>query len=247
MMSFQRESVTTMTQQYSGGDDIIGYTIRDLDETNLSLGVDALEQRLGTDVVSGADIAVTAPVTLVNGNDTRRTMVTGYPEEMLAEGRFSLAARSDDYDSDQAAWAALSENSSLAIMDGTALQSMFATSYGTFYVDVGDEVAATTQDGSTRQMKVIGIMDQLFVGGMFVSAGAADEIAPVLDRTLYYIELSHDIDITADDASKEIERTFVEHGMITIVVKDLVEEFMSMSSSMMQLMEIFLGIGLIVD
>jgi len=244
--SFQRESVTTMTQQYSGGYDIIGYTIRDLDDANLSLGVDALEQRLETDVVSRADIAVTAPVTLVSGNATRRTMLIGYPEEMLAEGRFSLAARSDDYDSDQAAWTALSENSSLAILDGTALQSMFATSYGTFYVDVGDEVAASTQDGSTHQMKVIGIMDQLFVGGMFVSASAADEIAPVLDRTLFYIELAHGLDLTADDASKEIERTFVEYGMITIVVKDLVEEFMSMSSSMMQLMEVFLGIGLIV-
>jgi putative ABC transport system permease protein len=244
--SFQRESVTTMTQQYSGGYDIIGYTIRDLDDANLSLGVETLEQRLGTDVVSRADTAVTAPVTLVNGNDTRRTMVIGYPEEMLAEGRFSLAARSDDYDSDQAAWAALSENSSLAIMDGTALQSMFATSYGTFYVDVGDEMTALAQDGGSHQMKVIGIMDQMFVGGMFVSASAADEIAPVLDRTLFYIELAHGLDMTADDASKEIERTFVEYGMITVVVKDLVEEFMSMSSSIMQLMEVFLGIGLIV-
>jgi len=84
------------------------------------------------------------------------------------------------------------------------------------------------------------------VGGIFMSEDAAREIAPEVSNTLFYIELVHGIDITADQASKEIERTFIDYGMITLVVKDVIEEFMSLSASVMQLMEVFLGIGLIV-
>jgi putative ABC transport system permease protein len=70
--------------------------------------------------------------------------------------------------------------------------------------------------------------------------------SPRVTTNLFYFAIAPPAGYTVADVAEQLERTFIEYGMITIVVKDTIEEVMQMSSSIMQLMEIFLGVGLIV-
>jgi len=46
--------------------------------------------------------------------------------------------------------------------------------------------------------------------------------------------------------SKDLEREFLTSGMQTIVIRDVIQEFLEISSSIMNLFQVYLGLGLIV-
>jgi putative ABC transport system permease protein len=246
--SFQRESVDATAQRYSGGYEILGMSMRDIPAQNLTAGLAALNNTFGENVISSVKVARTAPATLlVEGeNDTRGTTVIGYDSSMLAEGSFSLSQRADDYSSDAEVWGAVAHNSSLVIMDGSVVQQMYGANYGSFYVDIGQRLTIMYQNGNTTNATVIGIMDQVFLAGIFTSSDFVRENAPVSHENLMYFAISHGASVKHSEIGHELEKTFVEYGLLTYVIRDLVEQFMSTASSVMQLMEVFLGIGLIV-
>ena len=247
--SFQRESVETLTESYSGGFDVIGYTFRDMPEENLTAGMAAVEQAVGADdAIERAEYSTTATAMMLpeGGNETETVTLVGYSGSMLLGNQFSLAERSTWYDSDESAWRALLTNDSVAMIDGSVLSSMFSMVAGGSSVNVGDEVMLTSLDGATKNVTIIGIMDQMFVRGIFMSSSFVAEFSPDVTTNLFYFSIDPPAGYTVADVAEQLERTFIEYGMITIVVKDTIEEVMQMSSSIMQLMEIFLGVGLIV-
>jgi putative ABC transport system permease protein len=63
---------------------------------------------------------------------------------------------------------------------------------------------------------------------------------------VFYIATPQDSPVDNKELSKGLENEFVEYGLVTFVVKDTVEQYMSTVSSIMQLMEVFLGVGLVV-
>jgi putative ABC transport system permease protein len=95
-------------------------------------------------------------------------------------------------------------------------------------------------------LTIIGIMDQMFFQGMFVSEEYVSEFAPSSSKLLYYFSVREGTGFTNAEVAEQIERVFVEYGVTTIVIRDTIEMVFGMISSIMQLMEIFLGMGLIV-
>jgi putative ABC transport system permease protein len=246
--SFQRESVDATAQKFSGGYEILGMSMRDIPAQNLTAGLAALNNTLGENVISNVEVARTAPATLlVEGeNETRGTTVVGYDGTMLAEGSFSLSQRADEYSSDAEAWGAVAQYPSLVIMDGSVVRQTYGPSYGTFFVEIGQRLTIMYQNGNTTNATVVGIMDQVFLTGVFTSSDFVLENAPASHENLMYFAISHGTSVEHSEIGHELEKTFVEYGLLTYVIRDLVEEFMSTASSIMQLMEVFLGIGLIV-
>jgi putative ABC transport system permease protein len=246
--SFQRESVDATAQKFSGGFEILGISMLDIPAQNLTAGLAALNNTFGENVISSVEFARTAPATLlVEGeNETRSTTVIGYGGTLLAEGSFSLAQRADEYGSDAEAWGAVAHDPSLVIMDGSVVRQMYGPSYGTFFVEIGQKLTIMFQNGNTTDATVIGIMDQVFLGGVFTSSDFVLENAPESHENLMYFATTQGTSVKHSEIGRELEKTFVEYGLLTYVIRDVVEEFMSTASSIMQLMEVFLGIGLIV-
>ncbi len=89
-------------------------------------------------------------------------------------------------------------------------------------------------------------MDQYFIQGMYCSHEFVHTFNPFATDTLFYFETSPPAGVADADVAKKMEQAFVEYGLTTLVVRDTVEEAMTMIASVMQLMEIFLGMGLIV-
>jgi putative ABC transport system permease protein len=246
--SFQRESVDATAQKFSGGYDILGMSMRDIPAQNLTVGLAALNSTFGENVMSSVEVARTAPATLIveGANETRTTTLIGFDGSMLAAGSFSLSQRADEYGSDAEAWEAVAHDPSLVIMDGSVVRQMYGPSYGSFFVEIGQRLTIVYQNGNTTSATVIGIMDQVFLTGAFTSSGFVLENAPTSRENLLYFAISNSASAEHSDIGNELEKIFVEYGLLTYVIRDLVEQYMSTVSSVMQLMEVFLGIGLIV-
>lgn len=246
--SFQRESVDTMAEKFAGGYEILGMSMRDISRDNLTAGFNEINQTFGGPTISHFASVTTAPVGLMLNatSEPHKSTLIGFDESVLASGGFSLSQRAEQYASDAQAWAAVASDPGLVIMDGSVVPTIYGMAFGTFFVGLGDTMTVTLQDGSTANVTVIGIMDQMFAQGVFTSSAFIEENAPSYDTNLFYIALYDGISVSHDEVAHELERTFAEYGLVTIVMKDTVREFMGMVSSVMQLMEIFLGLGLVV-
>ncbi|MGB2580914.1 MAG: FtsX-like permease family protein [Thermoplasmata archaeon] len=247
MASFQRESVDTLTEQFSGGYDVIGMTFRDLPDDEMSSGLDRLTEAIGGSAIDRVSGALIANIDLVRegDNESYQRSLIGFDDVAIEGGGFSLADRSTDYETDADAWSALATDRSVAIVDGSAIPNMYG-SFGFLSFDVGQTITVTVFNGTTVNLTVIGIMDQMFLQGIFVSDDFVAELAPSSAKMLHYFSIEEGTGLTNAEVAEQLERVFVEYGMTTIVIRDTIEMVFSMVASIMQLMEIFLGMGLIV-
>ena len=246
--SFQRESVEKTTQQLSGGYEIIGFSMLEIPESNLTAGLELVNETVGADVVLSYErVAIGYGTMNVSGIDDFDYTMIGFSDRMISEARYSLMRRAPEYATDEEAWSAIISDHSLVIMDGSVVPSQFGmTTFSPISLDVGDVIRVTTPIGTQTNVTIVGIMDQIFNTGMFCSNEFLHEFNPLAKDTMLYFETSPSSGIPDAEVSTRMEQVFVEYGLTTIVVRDTVEMAMTMIASVMQLMEIFLGMGLIV-
>lgn len=247
--SFQRESVTKITSQLSGGYETLGFSIVDIDQENMTAGVAQVNDRLGEGAVRGFQIASMGAIQFYvpETGKTHDYTMTGFPDSLLMDSEFSLMRRASEYATDAEAWAALASNHSLVIMDGSVVPSMFgATTFSPLSLDIGQRLTLRSYTGAETDVTIIGIMDQSFITSVYTSSSFTLEFVPTARSNLYYFDTAPPADVTDAEIAKQLETQFVSYGLSTIVLKDTVEQIMSMVASIMQLMEIFLGIGLVV-
>jgi len=246
--SFQRESVEKTTEQLSGGFEILGFSMLEIPAENLTAGLELVNQSLGAGTIESYDVAANGYATLnVSGQDEFDYPLIGFSDRMISEARYSLMKRAPQYATDADAWNALLSNHSLVIMDGGVVPSQFGpTTFNAISIEVGDVVNVRTPFGTEASVAVVGIMDQYFSAGMYCSHEFLHSFDPLAKDTSFYFETAPPAGIADADVSQKVEQLFVEYGLTTFVVRDTVEEAMTMVASVMQLMEIFLGMGLIV-
>ncbi|MBN1678439.1 MAG: FtsX-like permease family protein [Candidatus Thermoplasmatota archaeon] len=245
--SFQRESVEKTTQQLSGGYEILGFSMLEIPASNLTAGLLLVNESVGADAILSHDVAGTGPATLsVAGGDEVDYVMIGFSDRMISEARYSLMRRAPEYSTDADAWNALTSNHSLVIMDGAVIPSQFGATISSVSLDIDDVIHVRTPVGTETDLKIIGIMDQYFISGMYCSNEFLHSFNPLAKDSLLYFETSPSSGVADAVVSSEMEKVFVEYGLTTLVVRDTVEEAMTMVASVMQLMEIFLGMGLIV-
>jgi putative ABC transport system permease protein len=243
--SFQRESVDSTTQQLSGGFELMGISIRDLPASEFETIASDLTS---SDAIDRIEPSLTAPIGLVTegSNESVGYSILGMTDSMLEHNEFSLAERLPEYDSDEAAWHALADGSNIAIIDGTVRPQMYGPSFGIVSVNLGETVTLVMADGHPVQVKVIGIMDQTMNMAVFTSNGFIENSSSIVNHNLFYISTSKQSNWTDQAIADELEKRFVEYGFRAYVARDMAKSLLDMISSMMQLMEIFLGMGLIV-
>jgi putative ABC transport system permease protein len=245
--SFQRESVEKTTEQLSGGFEILGFSMLEINDSNFTEGLELVNQSLGAGTIVSHEVAAHGGTTVTAvGMDEFEYPVIGFSDHMISEARYSLMKRAPEYSTDAEAWDALLHNDSLIIMDGTVVPSMFGTTtFSAISLDVNEFIEMEIA-GTRMNVTIVGIMDQTFIQGVFCSYGFLHSLDPYATDTLHYFETAPQAGVANSDVSSEMEKVFIEYGLTTFVVRDTVEEAMTMVASVMQLMELFLGMGLIV-
>jgi putative ABC transport system permease protein len=247
--SFERESVNTTTQNFSGGFQVIGSSFRGIDEANLTAHLDHLNQTFEQGAIQRVEAARSAAVTLIpeGANTSSSYLIVGFSDSMLLDHRFTLSKRSPSFATDQEAWDALAgPNSSYAIVDGSVTPIMYGPSYGSLSIDVDQKVSVISSTGAEQNFTVIGIMNQFLVTGVFTSSEHVATFTQDSKLNIFYFETSPQMQHSGVELAKALESEFVQYGLITYSIKDVVKTFLGMVSSIMQLFEVFLGVGLIV-
>jgi putative ABC transport system permease protein len=251
--SFERESVSTTTQNFSGGFQVIGSSFRGIDAANLTAHLDHLNQTNNHDyqgAIQRVEVARSASIDLVpEGTDSSsRYLIVGFSDTMLREHRFSLSKRSPSFATDQEAWNALiGPNSSYAIIDGSVTPVSYGPSNGgALSIVVGQKVSVTSNSGAKQDLTIIGIMNQFLLPGVFTSAEHVATFTQDSDLNIFYFESSPQMQHSNVELAKALESEFVQYGLITYSIKDVVKTYLGMVSSIMRLLEVFLAMGLIV-
>jgi putative ABC transport system permease protein len=104
----------------------------------------------------------------------------------------------------------------------------------------------STADGSTHQVKVIGVIDSKIgsLYGMFGTQATMDTIHGQIASTSYYVALS-DPD-QANAAAQDIESALLRNGVEGVAIRDELEEAQAQESGFLYIIEGFMGLGLVV-
>jgi putative ABC transport system permease protein len=244
--SFQRESVDSVAQQFSGGFEIVGVSIKDMTKDDIDHGLG--EMSYGSGIIDRVEVARTAAVEILrpDENDTIQYSMMGFSQTMLSDNQFSLSQRSKAYETDEDAWNAVASNSSLVIIDGSVVPNGIGLMGGIIAVDLGETLTVAMTDNHMVNLTVVGIMDQQFNMGIYTLDTFLQNESPANSQNLFYMSTAPNSPQAPTDVAKALEIEFASYGLRTYVVRDLVKDVMDTTSSVMQLMEIFLGMGLVV-
>ena len=244
--SFQREGVDKVAQQFSGGFEIVGVSIKDMTKDDIDHGLG--EMSYGSGIIDRVEVARTAAVGILrpDENDTIQYSMIGFSQTMLSDNQFSLSQRSKAFETDEDAWNAVASNSNLVIIDGSVVPNGFGLRTGIVAVGLGETLTVAMTDNSMVNLTVVGIMDQQFNMGIYTLDTFLQNESPANSQNLFYMSTTSNSPQAPTDVAKALEIEFVSYGLRTYVVRDLVKDVMGTTSSVMQLMEIFLGMGLIV-
>lgn len=248
--SFQRNSVESAFVEEAGSYEIIGFSNPSTPIVNISENIShrpSLANRF--DEISSVSVS-RANVYAVEQGENSSIPVTlyGADERFFEENDFTFHSMMVGYDSPQDIWDAVRADPSLVVTDGsTAVDIHYGPeTIGAFRIEAGEELVLQTMAGPVNKT-VVGIVDQsLFFQGVVMSDATLNyHFGARLPSLFFFTASDPDIE-NVRSLSKDLEREFLTSGMQTIVIRDVIQEFLEISSSIMNLFQVYLGLGLIV-
>ena len=240
--SLEADVVRTSVARLSGGYDLIV-------SFDQARAPQDLESRIRSDVPSFkfAEVAGLASVTTkidVGDSVTLVYPVRGADHSFVRTNDYTFSEMLPEFKGPREVWDALETNSSLVVLDG-----MFSGGFEGFQSNgvrahAGDNVTITSSIGQQSRLKVAAVMDELFIPGAFVSYGFLNYSYPGARLDSYFVTLEPGY--PAADAGKRIEDAYVLEGASVLVIRDLVDQVLSISRSIMVLIQAYMGIGLVV-
>ncbi|UCH88615.1 MAG: FtsX-like permease family protein [Thermoplasmata archaeon] len=262
--SMQASQGDMMLEQQSGGYDIIGVTNPRTPFENLTLEtlppelqnkvdqIEVLSQSIVTIIdYDREEVHITTYGQPIDTAKIEQYQLIGVSESFMENNGYSLLEWDEErYETERDAWNALDDNSSLCIVDGTKL-AFSGISVGSPPPDfggvyIGSKIVITDMGGQnrTRELEVIGIMDQsFFINAIIIKKDVVKNEYGGVD-SMFVAKLKSGED--ADAVAKEFEKNYLEHGLQTFDMKGIINTILSLSNNIMYLMEGFLGIGLLV-
>ena len=181
-------------------------------------------------------------------------------DEFLDASRFEFKIATEEYGSTkEEIWQALRQDPNLAVIDAAATQGADddgpgdAGSFTLDGVSIDDETMDPIQvevleplSGQQMTFTIIAVLDSAaFDGGIIVSKAGPDEVfgAPI-PPTNYRFRLAEGVDAAA--AAKALEASFLENGMETQVLAELLADIVSFINSFYNLLTGYMGLGIVV-
>src|SRR2546425_820423 len=156
---------------------------------------------------------------------------------------FELQALDPAYPDGAAAWAAIQSNPGLALVDGSVIPNNFGPNFGSFSVTVGDFVYYGNRT-APHSVKVIGILYEQFVQGLWVSADLVKNEFGIDAASLFYFQVRPGVDVT--QAGHDLERYFISYQLITLNIQEFINQILETTMGVFNLLQAYLALGLIV-
>ncbi len=253
--------ITTTVVRQSGGYDLIAQTNPAIPKPNFWTTFDAAPVSQNISEAHGLSwVRIQTSFNSTGTGDIHNTSLLGVPQEWVNTSiPLELQALDSNYTSPQAAWEAIESNPHLAIADGSVVPGGAAAGFGgggffTYTAKVGDTLYYRNTTGAVSYVKLIGILYEQFVPGLFVGWNVVESgfKVPMLNGTwhpvdypsILYIKVKAGADAT--QVAHDLERTYLPYQMITFDLQTLVSQITDVITGVFNLLEAYLALGLIV-
>jgi putative ABC transport system permease protein len=184
--------------------------------------------------------------------------VAGMDNSFLRATTIRLQSRANGYDSDEAVWAAVAKDPSLAVIDASATggsgYEMGAMGFRLEGIDPGQKTfdavpvdIVNSATGNATSVKIIGVMaigTSANFPGLYSNATTVDQSLGGAAYNLYYVKLTSGQN--AEAVAKDIEAALFTKGAQAVSLKAQMDENMSLSRGFFYIMEGFMALGLVV-
>jgi putative ABC transport system permease protein len=248
--SFQANSVESTYRQEAGGYDLLGFSNPSTPILDLAQNISTKESlRNQFDEISSFNSARASMYAKDEGaNASVVNTVYGADESFLRDNDFTFKSIMEGYDSPDDVWDAVRNDPSLVVLDGSVQADMMygPANIGILSVSAGNQIVISTSDGP-RDKTVIGILDQaLFFNGMITTNSTVNDHFGFKWPSMFFLSASGSSASKHDTLSKDLEREFIMNGLQTLVIRDVIQTFLNVASSIMNLFQVYLGLGLVV-
>jgi putative ABC transport system permease protein len=166
-----------------------------------------------------------------------RDFIYGVDANFTAHTTYTFSEKASGLNSTEDVWRALNDPHNVVV------DSLYQ--YGnSFGVKAGDTVTIPTAAG-TSTFTIVGVLDETYLQGIFMNKSVMEQLFPnVKGDTLFLIKVAKGtkpLDVTYD-----LKRGYKAFGMDANVVRDEVEQMNNQTQMMVELLMIFLGLGLII-
>ncbi len=246
-------SITTTVVRQSGGYDLIAQSNpaipkpanfwQNYSTTSVAQNISEIH---GLSWLPRVRISFNATVT----GDLHNESFLGVPREWVnASVPLELQALDPNYTSAQAAWAALETDPHVAIADGSVVPGGIAGGFGgagffTFSAKVGDTFYFRNATGAVDYVRLIGILYEQFVPGLFVGWNTVQRGFAVDYPSIFYVRVKAGVDATG--VAHDLDRTFVQYQMLALDIQNFVNQITDVITGVFNLLEAYLALGLIV-
>ncbi len=249
-------SIATTSVRESGGFDLLGSSGIPLSNwsaafdgynattgsTNITLALPLTEAR--AQVV--ADPSFTGPVfntTFVGVPSDWKPLCPLGQAATDARPCFALQALDPAYPNADSAWAAVRNDSTLAIIDGSVIPNNFGPNFGVLSASVGDTFYYGNRS-EPRSVRIIGILYEQFVQGFWVSGDFLKQTFAIAGASTFYFKVRPGVDVTK--AGHDLERHFISYQLITLNIQEFINQIQEATTGVFNLLEAYLALGLIV-
>ena len=237
-------NIDAQIDEVSGGYHIVGNTISD---SPLIMIDETLEE---SELLSKEVEEIFAPV---SGNAVIETpdypdrkpmpyLFVGFDNDTLTSNPFKLRNYMEDFPDEESVWRELSVNESVVIADSSLGYNEFEMEIHD-HLNIGDRINVHTESGSNKNLTIIGFMESYTIRGIIQHESRVKE-AGINGSTQILVKVRDEDKVRL--VAKELEKTFIQNGLQTIVIRDMVEEQLEVTNQFFDLFNAYMSIGLIV-
>ena len=192
-------------------------------------------------------------------DDAKQAVFNGVNMEFAENTEMPMAAMAEGYASSDEVWQALATNPDLAVIDFfSAGPGGFGNDPNMFFLDVPDLSSGTMEpvevvvsdaaNGTTRTITVIGVIDSSISSafGLYAGQETLAEIFGTPDSETLFVMLVPEQSDNAEQIAIEMEQALFDRGVQVESTQEILEELSETSTGFLQLIQGFMGLGLLV-
>lgn len=245
--SMQTDYIEGAFEEQSGGYDIIAFTNQNTPLIDIRTIINN-SANLTHAFTETSALSVAYTDVYVYGQDQNESVmypIIGVDDEFIDQNDYTFYSIASEYDDHQEIWKAVKDNSSLVVIDGNAVTQQYGPHFGSVKLSVGDKIVVRNRTGQYSNKTVIGILDQsFFFMGIITTQEFLSEELGIQFPSMYLFDIAEERDVKS--VSHELKKEFITYGMETTEIRDTIKEIMKQMTSIMTLMEAYLGLGLFV-
>lgn len=144
---------------------------------------------------------------------------------------------------DRLVWESLREGD-FVIIDGSQSGSGGFGPPGGFGREVGEVITIQSIDGKNHTKTIIGFTEQFGISAVFMYNESAREEFGVTEKTIHLFKLDGVDD--KDGFSNDLRRSMLKYMMYTVIIEEIVRDFLKVQNAFFDLFNAFLSLGLVV-